>query len=592
MNYTRKPLLSHCYRNRHRKRRCDGKRPCSTCKDSNADCVYKELPFERIEDASPTAVIDRLSRIESLLEQQSHQINQLNPRGSPSSATPNQSDFPSELLQQLEYPQSALTGHSLIPKNHTAVTTALLALPPVRDAFGDFPRDFFFQLEEKLALPGLLSSLHSGPVIWPPLDRSALDRLAEAYFQHAHPHHPLFTPQDLGVWQAKLLETQDVDDVTAATCFCAYALGTLCSSQSNTKAPETLGLEYFQLAFKIIRRELLWGFRPNIDLCQALLLAASYFSHLGRPLHSWRMAHFASRTFLSIVESRARLLANAEFKDEEVRIFWQCFMFECDRVAEFDVARSGIEPLVDVMPLPQRTEANDNENHIYFMAENAIRRLMNRIASNLYSPDSAQYPAFSTDLQMGVGRVHLQSLLTMSSALNRQLEEWYSSIPEYLRPPKGTDSLLNDRARILRTRYYGARQMLHRPFLQLVAVGRQEYHSPPQSPPLGPDPYVPPVVVERCQTCIDSCVNYLYNAVKVIDKRTPYLWGFSQCCMASFVMLWMAENSPALRSYVPAVRPLQHMVLDKLHKWDVTESSFDAMIRIVEGFNFPDRMDT
>jgi hypothetical protein len=33
---------------RHRKRKCDGARPkCSTCIESNADCLYKELPFDR-----------------------------------------------------------------------------------------------------------------------------------------------------------------------------------------------------------------------------------------------------------------------------------------------------------------------------------------------------------------------------------------------------------------------------------------------------------------------------------------------------------------------------------------------------------------
>lgn len=32
---------------RHRKRRCDGGQPCSTCQDANADCIYKELPVDR-----------------------------------------------------------------------------------------------------------------------------------------------------------------------------------------------------------------------------------------------------------------------------------------------------------------------------------------------------------------------------------------------------------------------------------------------------------------------------------------------------------------------------------------------------------------
>lgn len=34
---------------RHRKRKCDGKKPCFTCRESNADCVYQELPSDRYE---------------------------------------------------------------------------------------------------------------------------------------------------------------------------------------------------------------------------------------------------------------------------------------------------------------------------------------------------------------------------------------------------------------------------------------------------------------------------------------------------------------------------------------------------------------
>ncbi|KAI3318343.1 hypothetical protein HD806DRAFT_319034 [Xylariaceae sp. AK1471] len=598
MNYTRKRALLACDFCRHRKRRCDGKKPCSTCKDSKADCVYQELPSDRVEESGPAAVIDRLSRIEALLEQQSQQIYQLNVRPSQSPYPTSQSDHVSEKQSDFmrvpaDFDTSLEASPFLIPKNHAALATTLLACPQVRDVIGEYPRDYFFQVEEKLPLPGLLDQVHDGPLVWPVLDPETLDNLARSYFQHAHPHHPLFTPRTFKLWQTRLLEAQDLDGIRTSICLCVYALGALSSAQNGRqKAPETLGLEYFQPALKMITREVLWGFRPSILACQALLLAASYFAHLGRPLHSLRMGHFASQLFLDISESRQNHLTHVEFDDIEVRVYWQCFMVECDGVAELDVSRSGIEPLVDTMPLPQSLESSDNVNHIYSIAEHAIRRLLNRILSALYNPDSThRYSILPPDPTHIWQTLSLQKLLSLSAELNRQLEQWYCSIPEYLRFPKGTDILPNDRSRILRTRYYMARHLIYRPFLLQTVSRQREDRSPSQSPLPELDVFsLPvPVVMERCETCIDSCVTYLHNAVNMINKRSLYLWTLSQGCMATLVMLWLAENSVPLRHLVPAVRPIQNAVLDRLRQWAVENSSFDVEVRIVEQLMFSDR---
>ncbi|KAI3338656.1 hypothetical protein F4824DRAFT_72595 [Ustulina deusta] len=598
MNYTRKRALLACDFCRHRKRKCDGKKPCFTCKDSNADCVYQELPSDRIEESGPAAVIDRLSRIEALLEQQSQQIYQLNLRPSqspyPASQSDHQSEKQTDILMRLptELDTSLESSPFLIPKNHAALATTLLAFPQVCDVVGEYPRDCFFQIEGQLPLPGVLDRIHDGPLTWPLLDAATMDILAASYFQLVHPHQPLFTPRTFRSWQTRLLD-QNLDDVTTSMCLCVYALGALSSAQSgHQKAPETLGLEYFQPALKMILREALWEFRPSVSICQALLLASSYFAHLGRPLHSFRMGHFASRLFLSISESQQNNLTHAEFDDEAVRVYWQCFMVECDGVAEIDVPRSGIEPLGDTMPLPQSLESSDDRNHIYSIAEHAIRRLLNRILSALYNPDSThRYSILPPDPVRIWQRLGLPKLLSLSTELNRQLEQWYRSIPEYLRFPKGTDSLPNDRSRVLRIRYYMARHLIYRPFLLQTVARQQESRSSPLSPLPESDPFnLPvPVAMERCETCIDSCVQYLQNAVDMIDKRSPYLWAFAQNCMAALVILWLAENSARLSHLVPAMQPIQNVVLDKLRQWAVENSSFDTEVRIVESLVFSDR---
>lgn len=265
----------------------------------------------RVEDASPTAVIDRLARIESLLEHQSQQINQLSTQSSPVSYPTSQADYFSAYQQQSEYFPSTSAAvdpqldspQFLIPKGHATLPSTLLSLPRVRDLLGEYPRDYFFDIEEKLPLPGLLGTLYDNPLVWPSLDPNTLDALAKSYFQNVHPHHPLFTPSMFRSWQAQLIQEKGMEEIGTSICFCIYALGTVCSDQGGTpESDEAVGLHFFQPALRIMLHKLVWEFRPSISLCQALLLAASYFSHLGRPLHSWKMAQFSSRNFLALVE--------------------------------------------------------------------------------------------------------------------------------------------------------------------------------------------------------------------------------------------------------------------------------------------------
>lgn len=129
----------------------------------------------RIEESGPAAVIDRLSRIEALLEQQSQQIYQLNVRSSQSPYPTSQSDYVSEKQSDparlpTDIDPSLESSPFLIPKSHVALATTLWTFPQVRDALGEYPRDYFSQIEEKLPLPELLERFHDSPLTWPALD--------------------------------------------------------------------------------------------------------------------------------------------------------------------------------------------------------------------------------------------------------------------------------------------------------------------------------------------------------------------------------------------------------------------------------------
>lgn len=613
MNYTRKRALLACDFCRHRKRKCDGGRPrCSTCEESNADCVYKELPADRVEPSNPGAVVERLTRIEALLEEQSQRLDDLvrGPQDTPGLWSPRATRSALLPLDVSHSPQIAAASPAsvsnrsqdnvldtrqneqaqfLIPYDHSTSANSLLAWPRVKALIGDYPEDYFFTLEQALPLPTCLDFPNDTTehLSLPALNPGVLDSLAQNYFSVVHPNFPLFTYHEFGGWHANLYERGPGNTPETAICLCVYALGCLVSPGEEQVDVEVqakkdqLALQFFHPALRIILRHTVWGFRPSMEICQALILASSYFAHLGRPLHSWKMAVYASQEFISLHDRFKRAGIITDHNDNYMRLFWSCFMIECDRAAELAVPRSGIEPQADKMPLPRTLNITENNDILYFVAETAIRRLLNRIHSSLYSREHADINALAEDPAM-LNNISLHKLVTLSSELNRQLEEWYHSIPGKIRPLIGTGHVANDRGKVLRIRYYAARHIIHRPFVLYVAL--QQSSTPTGHTTGSPQPLLPlpRVVREKCQVCIDSCQTYLYNVVEMLDKRSPYLWTFSQSCMACLLVLLLSKSSPQLASFTPDLTPLTALVLPRLRRWATPGSSFEAEVKILE----------
>lgn len=304
--------------------------------------------------------------------------------------------------------------------------------------------------------------------------------------------------------------------------------------------------------------------------------------------------------------------------------------------------RSGIEPLGDKMPLPHSLDPSDQEETIHFIAEIAIRRLLNRVHSSLYSPntDPAETMAWpGQGLAQGSSgtTLSLPRLLALSAELDRQLEQWYASMPEGVRPPRGTEPISCERGHVLRIRYYAARAVIHRPFVLYAMAHQQQQQqqqqgagmrrvssaSSPSPSSGGPQPPsrhlsvstasissassptppaapatsspLPPIVAERCEVCVAACTTYLRNAVIMLERRTPYLWTLAQNCMACLLVLMMAEGCgfglppappPTASTPDPAaprtLEALRDVVVARLRRWAVEGSSFEAELTILE----------
>lgn len=239
------------------------------------------------------------------------------------------------------------------------------------------------------------------------------------------------------------------------------------------------------------------------------------------------------------------------------------------------------------MPLPRSVEVSDHDDLIYFVAETAIQRLINRVHSSLYSPDNIDITVLSETVP-AAANPSLNRLLAISSELNRQLEQYYNSIP--ITPPLMTDSFSNDRRRILNLRYHHARHIIYRLFVIYVASYKYLQPSPPilqgpsrsPSAPVFPISPIPRTIIEKCQICIQSCEAFLLDAVDLLDKRSPYLWSISDGALTCFIVLFMASQSPYLRHLTPDVAGLAGMVVTRLKKWATPGSVFEAQVSIVD----------
>jgi hypothetical protein len=270
--------------------------------------------------------VERLTRIEAILEEQSQRLDDIarGNSGTPGLFSPQATRLALDPFNVSHSPQNAAVSPSassssqenldtqleqaqfLIPYDHSTSANSLLSWPAVKPLIGDYPKDYFFRIEESLPLPRSLDILqeHALPDHLPTLSPNELESLVQNYFSAAHPNFPLFTYQTFQEWQAYLYEHGPENTPETAICLCVYALGCLVSevdehidAQVQAKKDQ-LALQFFQPALRIIIRLTVWSFRSRLEICQALLLAASCFAHLGRPLHSWKMGIYASSKYI------------------------------------------------------------------------------------------------------------------------------------------------------------------------------------------------------------------------------------------------------------------------------------------------------
>jgi hypothetical protein len=177
-----------------------------------------------------------------------------------------------------------------------------------------------------------------------------------------------------------------------------------------------------------------------------------------------------------------------------------------DLLAELDLPHSGITQFEETVglpggfdPTPMSPRSPSEEVHPagrdelwYFLAEVALRRLLNRVSNLLYNNRK------TSSTNGAAGSVSLSSLAPIVSELDYQLEQWYESLPVTVQFPHGHVPLSNPVQTVLRLRYFACRTIIYRPYV-LAVLEREE----DGGADLGPQ------VRENSRRCLEACIRQL-----------------------------------------------------------------------------------
>ncbi|KAH8601606.1 hypothetical protein B0O99DRAFT_501357 [Bisporella sp. PMI_857] len=534
IDYPRRRATIACEICRSRKSRCDGTKPkCKLCSELGAECIYREPGIKL--DAGDKLILEHLARIEGLL--QSNLLGQTSnlalSAGSPSINGGTQMSNDDVMLGTGNnfgvsiLPNSGLgtwttpTNISTMPKVHTNAALHLLQWPLIRDLVSR-PYDPQILLQLEMAREPLTLSKT------PCLDLSNTSAYIEAFFSKVNVWYACVNPFN---WQAHYrvaLSNGFRDGPESCIVLLVLALGQASCSGSISRAPaneDPPGLPYFAAAWALLPGLMT---RNSVLSAQCTVLASAYLFYLVRPLEAW--------TLLSSTSTKLQLLLSAPGRvppaqrELSERVYWNSLLFESDLLAELDLPHSGIVQFEESVGLPggfedEGEESVGRDELWYFLAEIALRRLLNRVSQLIYSKDSM---------------ASTSSLEPVVAELDFQLSQWYESLPQPLQFPFNRTP--GDPVQtVLRLRYFACRTIIFRPYI--LAVLDNEHAA------------MDPSVRENCRKCLEASIRQLEHITAHHAGHMPYLWQGALSIVSQTLLLMGASMSPSLSAIISTLVP-------------------------------------
>jgi hypothetical protein len=270
----------------------------------------------------PAEILLRLTHLETLIEQQKDAITELSARVAssdhPGRSTPtiysSQPKYDWDPSPQHVYDKSSFNLFSpenpygqeyafTIPPGHHTPPGSLFALDRIKNLIGDYPEDFFKQIEIKRPFNSI--QVAGIPQAFEQIDRSRLHPqvtkpLITEFLNHVHPYFPVLEPQLLHMLFETFSTYTKVNSIQTSLYLVILALGKASSNPEqilNIEAEKDLnGMEYFASAYHYLNSPSITSFTADHLLPLALFYGSLYLRYIGRPIQAWRMVRDASNS--------------------------------------------------------------------------------------------------------------------------------------------------------------------------------------------------------------------------------------------------------------------------------------------------------
>jgi len=571
VDYPRRRATIACEVCRSRKSRCDGTKPkCKLCTELGAECIYREPGIKL--DAGDKLILERLNRIEHLLQmtlvnQQHNGIGLSHDSPNMSNGTAlsgenmmmqNPTNFVS-IIPNGGFGTWSATSNSLstMPKVHTNAALHLLQWPLIRDLVSR-PYDPQILLQLEMAREPL-HSLAKTPCV----DLSNTQAYIEAYFDRVNVWYACVNPYTWRSHYRSALSNGFREGPESCIVLLVLALGQASLRGSISRIvphEDPPGLQYFTAAWSLLPGMMTSN---SVLAAQCHLLAAAYLFYLVRPLEAWNLLCTTSMKLQLLLMTPNRVPPDQ--KELIERIFWNALLFESDLLAELDLPHSNVAQFEENVGLPCGFEGDENEavgrdDLWYFLAEIALRRLLNRVSQLIYSKDSM---ASTTSLEPVVAE------------LDFQLTQWYESLPAPLQFPFTRTMLPDPVQTVLRLRFFACRTIIYRPYILAVLDNEQAI--------------LDPTVRDNCTKCLEACIRQLEHITAHHAGHMPYLWQGALSIVSQTLLVMGATMSPSLStilwSLVPHREAIDQIINDvvmEIERYAVLSPSLSLAAEIIK----------
>jgi len=420
---------------------------------------------------------------------------------------------------------------STMPRIHSTPALHLLQWPMIRDLVSQpYDPQNLLQLEmarEPLQLSTSLS-----------LDLSNTAAYVQTFFERVNVWYACVNPYSWTNYYRIALSQGFREGAESCIVLLVLALGNAGSAGSISNVPqdeEPQGMPYFAAA---------WGLLPGLMTrntmmsAQCMILTSAYLFYLVRPLEAWTLLNSTSVKLQLLLGGPGRIPPH--LKELSERVYWNALLFESDLLAELDLPHSGIVQFEETVGLPGGFEEEEEEpvgrdELWYFLAEIALRRLLNRVSHLIYSKGST---ASTTSLEPVVAE------------LDYQLTQWSESLPLPLQFPSSRVPLSNPVQTVLRLRYFACRTIIFRPYILAVLDNEQAA--------------LDSGVRENCRKCLDACIRQLEHITAHHAGHMPYLWQGTLSIVSQTLLVMGATMSPSLSALLPRPHQMDIIIKDVL----------------------------